>query len=173
MQETTTHALVLDIVQTGEHDARVTLYTEAAGKLVARAKSLYKPQSKLAAHLQPLTIAHVRLVEKKGMQIVDALALRRYGDVDKGATATVELLATLKLLTELTTAHQPDRELWGLIAGGKLVSSSLLKALGFDPEHARCDRCHGERPSHFLLRDTVYLCRDCFVIARVPGGLVV
>ena len=164
---------MLDIMQTGEHDARVTLYTEAAGKLVARAKSLYKPQSKLAAHLQPLTISHVRLVEKKGMQIVDALTLRRYGDVDKSAPATVELLATLKLLAELTTAHQPDRELWGLVAGGKLVSSSLLRVLGFDPEHARCDRCSSAEPSHFLLHDTVYLCRDCFTIARAPGTFVV
>ena len=171
MQETSTLALVLDITQTGEQDGRVVLFTQAAGKIIARAKSLYKPRSKLAAHVQPLSIVQVRLVEKKGVQVVDALLVRRYGGNATGPTQTIELLSAARLIGELTSLNQPDDQLWSVIASGKLVSRQLLKVLGFDPEHASCSRCHKHEPTHFLLRDAVYICSTCFGLAGRTIGV--
>lgn len=172
MQEYSTRALVLDIEKVGERDGRVVLYTEELGKVVARAKSLYAINSKLAGHLQPLTIAQVRVVEKKGFQVVDALAVYRY-TAGASPQKVIELLAAARLISELTSPQQPDDQLWELIVGGNLVSRPLLKILGFDPAHAVCSRCRHSSPKHFLLRDAVYLCTACMTRARMREGIVV
>ncbi len=173
MNEITTSALVLDSKQTGEYDGRVTLFTQSGGKIIARARSLYKANGKLAAHLQPLTIVQVRLVEKKGIQIVDALAQQRLITPATTPAQAVQLLSVARLITELTQPQQPDQDLWNLIATGRLMSRELLAVLGFDPEHASCDRCQKKQPSHFLLREAVYVCKDCFGAIRAPASVVI
>lgn len=162
MNEFATNALVLDITQTGEYDGRIILFTETAGKITARAKSLFKLGGKLAGHLQPLTIAQVRLVEKKGVQIVDAITVKRLVTAITPATEAKRLLAVARLIDELTQPHHPDGDLWALIDSGRLMQRELLTVLGFDPEHAKCNRCEKTNPNHFLIRDAVYVCTPCF-----------
>lgn len=163
MNECATNALVLDITQTGEYDGRVTLFTETMGKIVARAKSVFKLGGKLAGHLQPLTIARVRLVEKKGVQIVDAITVKRLVTAITPATEAKRFLAVARLIDELTQSHHPDGDLWALIVSGRLAQRELLTVLGFDPEHAKCNRCEKTNPNHFLIRDAVYVCTPCFL----------
>jgi recombinational DNA repair protein (RecF pathway) len=166
MQEHSTSALVIDIEHAGEADARVTLYTELFGKIVARARSLYKPMSKLAAHIQPLTLVRVRLVEKKGVQIVDALLEHRLISRQTPKAEALELLGVARLIGELTHIYQPDAQLWEVIRSGNLMSRALLRVLGFDPDHAQCQQCRGGHPQHFILRDSTYLCASCFTKSR-------
>jgi recombinational DNA repair protein (RecF pathway) len=169
MQEQGTLALVLSVEQVGEYDARVILYTEQSGKVHARARSLFKMKGKLAGHLQPLTIARVRLVEKKGVQIVDAMSEYRYIHEQTPTARALELLGMARLLTELTHPGQPDESLWQLISSRELVGKKLLVAIGFDPEHARCSRCERSAPSHFLLREEQYICKDCLGLWAQSG----
>ena len=161
MNERMTEALVLSIQQTGEADGRVTLFTRDFGKVVARAKSMYKPTSKLAAHLQPLSVCQVRLVEKKGVQVVDAVRRHTYAPQGSTSAELIRMLGAAELLRELTHPGQHDPVVWGLIASGHLASRGLLKALGFDPDHARCSRCEKNPPRYFLTRETVYICEPC------------
>lgn len=161
MNERLTEALVLATEQTGEADGRVTLFTRDNGKVIARAKSMYKPTSKLAAHLQPLAVCQVRLVEKKGVQIVDAVRLHTYAPHSSTSAELLRMLGAAELLRELTHPGQHDAVVWGLIASGKLASRGLLKALGFDPDHALCSRCNQNPPRYFLTRETVYVCEPC------------
>lgn len=161
MQEFSTLALVLSVEPAGEADARVFLFTEALGQVVARAKSLRKPNSKLAAHLQPLMLSHVRLVVRRGAQVVDALAVRSLRQAEAKKRTDVELLGIARLIQELTSEYHPDEALWRLVSGDKLASRSMLTLLGFDPTHARCERCGALHPTHFLLRNATYLCRNC------------
>ena len=162
MQEYSTLGFILSVEQTGECDGRVTLFTRELGKITARAKSLYKSVSKLAAHVQPLTLARVRLVGKRGIQLTDALIEKRHINPDTDPPIAIELLSVVRLISALTHPHQPDEQLWQLIISGQLVSRELLRVLGFDPAHARCHNCQGMQPAHFLLRETVYLCKNCF-----------
>jgi recombinational DNA repair protein (RecF pathway) len=170
MHELGTQALVLSVEQVGEYDARVILYTQQSGKVHARARSLFKLKGKLAGHLQPLTLVRVRLVEKKGVQIVDAMREFRYIEEETPTARALELLGMARLLSELTHPGQPDDELWQLIASRQLTGKKLLAALGFDPEHARCSRCDQPRPSHFLLREEQYMCKECFG-SRAQAGV--
>jgi len=163
MQEFSTLALVLEVKQTGEQDGRVILYTELLGKVAVRAKSLFAPNSKLAGHLQPLMLSRVRLVEKKGVQVVDALAEKAFISAKTKPLVASEFINASRLINEMAQPFHPDAELWDLIIRNRLVSAELLRVLGFDSAHASCNQCQQAQPKHFLLRDMVYLCSKCFV----------
>jgi DNA repair protein RecO (recombination protein O) len=161
MQEHTTEAFVLDVEAIGEADLRVHLFTKNLGRVIARAKSARKPSAKLAAHLQPLSLTTVRLIERQGMQVVDALVREQHsGFVASGADvrATVGVAHLIRSMTDL---HQPDTQLWALFEKQKLASAATLKILGFDPAHARCTHCGKAKPEHFVIHSAEYMCQNC------------
>ncbi len=159
MQEYVTQAFVLDAQPAGEYDLRIQLFTQRLGRVIVFARAARKAHSKLAAHLQPLSIVTVRLVERRGMQVVDALAIEKYVGTDMRATqALVEVAGLISAMTDL---YHPDDEVWNLIETRRLASAATLRVLGFDPAHARCGECEKERPEHFIIRTTSYLCANC------------
>ncbi len=169
MQEYSTLALVLDVVPTGEADARVFLFTEKLGRVAARAKSLRKISSKLASHVQPGMISRVRLGEKNGFQLTDALAKKSLPaeggtPFSKGRREQIQILQMIK---EYAQDYHPDAALWELVVSGQLASRQFLKVLGFDPEHARCHNCETPRPSYFIIKNTQYSCRNCVTNTNV------
>lgn len=169
MQEFSTKALVLSVRMTGEADAGVSLFTEKEGLIIARAKSLFKSNSKLAGHLQPLMLSEVRLVEKRGIQIVDALMIRSL--LQSKSSALVQL-AVCELIERLTSPREEDKELWQLILEGSLPSIATLRILGFDPAHARCERCQKSKNLHFDIQRTSYYCSSCIGSAPSSRGIV-
>ncbi len=162
MTEYFTKALVLDQQDSGEFDKLIYFYTEDLGKVVAKAKSIRKITSKLASQLQPLNFVRVRLVEKNGFQVVDALAFNKI----KASSLIFELVRFIK---EMTFELQPDRKFWLLIRkisqelknNKKFSYKPILKALGFSSEFARCNVCDSKLVVYFSSAEQVFLCRKC------------
>lgn len=161
MQECTTNALVLELTESGELDMLAHLYTEKLGRVTAKAKSARKIISKLMGHLQPLTLTRVRLVQKNGFQIVDALGIAR-------APKTAHALAFLSFIKEMTVPEQRDYALWLLLKKSirdlrtdAFSYLPLLKALGFDPRFAECARCGAKPVMRFVPAEQFFLCRRC------------
>ena len=162
MIEYFTKALVLDQENSGEFDKLIFLYTEDLGKVIAKAKSIRKITSKLASQLEPLNFVRVRLVEKNGFQIVDALAFNKI-------KATQIALELARFVKEMTFELQPDRKFWLLIRKSfqdlknnkKFSYKPLLKALGFAPNFARCSVCGSKYVAYFSKSEQVFLCRRC------------
>lgn len=160
MNEHTTTALVLQAKPSGELDAIVTLFTEALGKVEARATSSRKITSKLAGHLQPLHLVRVRLAHKNGFRIADALTIRT-------APKTPRALELLRFVNAMTAPLAPDPMLWRALhktlQNPDLSSSHrvLLTALGFDARFAECGAC-GSRPVRYFSEDThSFFCLSC------------
>lgn len=151
MYEYASEAIVLDRDIHGESDVRVILFTREFGKLVARARSMRKILSKLAGHLEPGTHASVRLIEKKGLQVVDALK--------RGRSAWTP--ADLFLMSELLPQEEPAEEVWDMLAGDSPDWRAVLRALGWDPRDARCTSCEQEGPRIFHLKDPSFFCEAC------------
>ncbi len=133
-----------------EQDLRVTLFTEKHGKIQARARSARKITSKLSPHLQPGFFAKVRLVEKSGVQAVDALKTQK----------SVFGLPDLMELANLLPAFHAEPELWQTLRAGELRWPKVLRILGWDPVHARCGMCEGEA-DFFLTKSQEFLCGNC------------
>lgn len=155
MREYYTEAVVLDKEDLGDQDARVFLFTKNLGRIAAKVKSAKKITSKLNGHLEPLSIVSARLIENgdgKGFQVVDAL---------KESSVPVAFRDSLRLIKDLSADGDPDLWLWGLVKGGKLEEKSVLAALGFDSEFARCANCERTSNLVFSVKDLDYFCGKC------------
>lgn len=149
---------MLDEENTGELDKLVYLYTEDFGHVRAKAKSVRRITSKLAGHLQPLNFIKVRLVEKNGLQVVDALTSDRAPKIPNN-------LALLKFIKEMTFEFQKDRKIWLLLK--KFLKNPpqdfsykpFLEALGFSPQFAHCTVCENSDVAYFSKTEQVFLCR--------------
>ncbi len=153
MQEYIASAIVLSRTPSSNSDSIFTLYTKELGKVRAKARSVRKITSKLAAHLTVSTLATVRLVGgNSGFQIVDALKEK-----------TVQYPPpTLSLLAELLPEQDANTQLWSLLANTSPLSwKEVLTLIGWDPTHANCASCGKSNPRFFLVRQTCFLCTQC------------
>lgn len=150
MQEYLSEAVVLGIYPNGDMDARISLFTKKFGKLVAKAKSVKKINSKLAGHLQPGNLVRVRLVEKNGLQAADAL---------KSSRLNIKPM-DLYFLNNLLPEAEPDLELWQAITGGLWSWREILRIFGWDPREASCRLCR-KPPAYFHIGDQEFLCSNC------------
>lgn len=151
MREYLSEAIILDKTPNGDMDIRFSIFTKKFGMLRAKAKSARKITSKLAPHLEPGNVVQVRLVEQKGLQVVDAL---------KRGTIGVST-STLHFLNELLPEGEPEKMLWNALISDKFSWEEALAILGWDPRGASCAKCSAATPSIFDIRGQEFFCRAC------------
>ena len=176
MQEYVTRAVVLDKqLRGGDADARYSFFTERYGKIAAKAKSSRKIVSKLAGHLEPGTVAAVRIIETYGAQVIDAL---KFGRVKIP-------IAQLAALNSLLPEWQPEAELWNELVQSASIEASAANAgaagmqknfswtnalaiLGWDPYGAVCAHCNLlNRPArYFYIPRQEFFCTSCAAASR-------
>ncbi len=151
MREYFTEAVVLEKEPLREKDARVVLFTPSLGKISAKVTSSRKITSKLSAHLEPLSISEVRLVEKGGVQVADALCEKK---LDAAHLPAARLIAGAFL------EGAPDRRLYLALRNGEATVPYIFEVLGLDLPGAACASCE-KRPSFFHLHDWMFACNEC------------
>lgn len=168
MKEYFTEALVLDKIENKEADGTVVFYSFDLGKVSAKARSIKKITSKLSAHLEPLNFVNVRLIEKNGFQVADALTLNRQPELRSNPEILAKFLRIIQFIKTTTFELQPDHRLYFVIKkimfaeyGERQICRLLLKILGFDPEFAACHFCDDKKTEYFLKEDCIFLCRRC------------
>lgn len=170
MRELYSKALVLERKNAGEVDGMISLFTEDFGKIVAFAKSVRKPTSKLSAHLQPLTFIKVRFIQRQGPRdgwaIVDCLYDDDFSGLDVSKRS--DMLPIIGFLNSFLFEFQTDRKLWAYIKhvlgrhyGYSDVAKGLLVIMGFDPAKSACFSCHSGEVAAFHGADQVFLCPLC------------
>lgn len=172
MTEYCTEAIILDIEDYGESDYKIHCYTKELGCISAKAKSARKITSKLAGHLQPLTYAHIRIVEKTGhWQVVDAVTLQKI-------KRSLHKLAFLHVVKELAMESEKDAHIWGILMHSivqerkePISYKPLLTALGFGIEFAECARCEARSVVWFSKKEHIFLCKKCegVITAKRPA----
>lgn len=150
MQEYSTEAIVLDKETNGDLDVRVMLFTKKFGKLIGKAKSARKITSKLSGHLESGNLIQARLVEKGGLQIVDALKKEKLSNAP----------ADFYFLGRLLADAEPESDLWRALTEGNFSWHEVLKILGWDPEFAACSACK-KRASAFHAKSQEFFCGVC------------
>ena len=151
MQEYVTEAIVLGKQPSRDCDSRYALFTRRFGKLTAKAKSARKITSKLAGHLEPGNVVRVRLIEKNGLQITDALKETRLW-------VSAEDCA---LLSDILPEGEPEPALWANCRAGIFVRRDILRTLGWDPEYATCSVCGSLTLFSFYIPSQEFFCKNC------------
>ena len=161
MQEYVSDAIVLNAEPNGDLDVRFSLFTKQFGKLKAKAKSARKITSKLSPHLQAGNLVRVRIVEKNGLQVVDALKQSSIGISPP----------TLYFLDQIVAEGVPEPAVWQECLLGSFRWPEILRILGWDPEGASCGACGSANPDLFHVRTQEFFCAGCSL--KIPQDEVI
>lgn len=98
---------------TGEYDQLIVLYTKEFGKIKAVAKSIAKPESKQAAHLDVLNLVDFELVQGNGHPIItSSISIKTYSNIKENLQALALSSFLMEVIDKSIYDHDPDINLW-------------------------------------------------------------
>jgi DNA repair protein RecO (recombination protein O) len=178
-REYKTEAIIIKKTKLGEADTILTFFTPRLGKIQGFAKSLRKPKSKLAGHLELLTHSLVSFARGRnidtvtGSQTINSfLPLRN----DLWLTSCGVYIA--ELVNQFTAEREENLAGFGLLLAtlGRLDAEAdnelvlryfelhLLESAGYRPQLHQCTACHGPLEpiaNYFSPAAGGLLCPDC------------
>ncbi len=165
MKEYLTPAIVLRTGPRGEFDRFVDLYTRNFGRIGARVVGGRRILSKLTPHLSVMSVANVRLVQKGGFTVTDALAQSGYSAFKKNIGQFSKFQDLIFLIREMAPKGLADLRLWHEFLRSfqttRINFRIFLKLLGYDPVIASCELCGRGKVDYFYVGDQSFLCVKC------------
>lgn len=109
-------AIILKKIPTKEYDELVSCYTQDFGKATYAAKSVLRPTSKQASHLDILTLVDFELVQKNHLPIItNAYSLNNFGNLKSSLPAVAIANYVLEVFDKFVFENDPDLKLWELL----------------------------------------------------------
>ena len=152
-----TEAIIIKKTRLGEADSILTLYTPHLGKIQGFARSLRKPKSKLAGHLELLTHSQVSLARGRNLDtITGSQTIKSFLPLKSDLWLTSCALYTTELINQFTADHIENYPLFQLLLETmeQLCQASnqeltlryfelhLLNEVGYRPQLQHCVTCH-------------------------------
>jgi len=152
-----TEAIVIKKTKLGEADSILTLYTPRLGKIQGFAKSLRKPKSKLAGHLELLTYSLVSLARGRNLDTVTgSQTINSFLPLKSDLWLTSCALYATELINQFTADHIENYPLFQLLLETmeQLCQENdkelllhyfelhLLDKVGYRPQLRECVSCH-------------------------------
>jgi DNA repair protein RecO (recombination protein O) len=174
-----TQAIVLRRYDFGEAGKQLIVYTPRQGKLSLIAKGVKRSTSKMAGHLEPLTLSHVVAARGRNLDtITQAATVEAFATLRTEPDRLFHGLVVTELLDRLTQEHEQNAALWDLFVetlrrldtdadpwvAATYFHVRLLAIAGYKPQLDGCVECGGA-----LRAEAVYysprlggtLCPDC------------
>jgi DNA repair protein RecO (recombination protein O) len=153
-----TEAMVIKKTKLGEADSILTFFTPRLGKIQGFARSLRKPKSKMAGHLELLTYSTVSFSRGRGNidTITGAQTINTFLTLKNDLWLTSCGLYVAELVHQFTAEHQENNVLFQLMldtldrlceAENKEIvlryfEMHLLESTGYRPQLKECVTCH-------------------------------
>ena len=174
-----TEAIVIKKTKLGEADTILTFFTPQLGKIQGFARSLRKPKSKLAGHLELLTHSQVSFARGRNIDtITGSQTINSFLPLRNDLWLTSCGLYVVELVNQFTADHQENFSLFQLtletlnrLCGEnnkeiilRYFELHLLESAGYRPQLRECVACHkGLEPTtnYFSPSAGGMLCPDC------------
>ena len=174
-----TEAIIIKKTKLGEADSILTLYTPHLGKIQGFAKSLRKPKSKLAGHLELLTHSLVSLARGRNIDtITGSQTITSFLPLKTNLELSSRALYVIELVNQFTADHIENYPLFQLLlktlenlcqAGDnelvlRYFELHLLNEVGYRPQLQHCVSCRATlQPviNSFSPGSGGVLCPDC------------
>ncbi len=174
-----TEAIVIKKTKLGEADTILTFFTPRLGKIQGFAKSLRKPRSKLAGHLELLTHSQVSFARGRNIDtITGSQTVNSFMPLKNDLWLTSCGLYVAELVNQFSAEHQENYSLYHLMLATleRLCGENnkelilrhfelhLLESVGYRPQLHECVVCHkGLEPTtnYFSPYAGGMLCPDC------------
>jgi DNA repair protein RecO (recombination protein O) len=177
--------IILNKREIGETDRIYTIYTLEGGKIRSIAKGVRKPEAKLAASLENITLADVTIVRTRGLgKITGSIIENSFAALKIDCDALLSVFSSMSIFDKLVDFESPDQKVFGLLrdyleavdvcarkkAGEKYMLlklgfvTKLLFELGYAIEASRCINCGGNLRGGFLgfsSQQGGILCGEC------------
>lgn len=147
-----TQAIILKKIPIREYDELVVCYTKDSGKQVYQAKSILRPSSKQAGHLDVLNLVDFSLVKKNNSPIItSAYCLEAFRNLKSSLPALAAAYFLLECFDKLVFEGESDPKLWDFLHSHlceynrlaqrgrvswpiviKLTREDLLKVMGYN-----------------------------------------
>jgi len=179
-------AIIINRNDWRENDSRVVLYTKKFGKLSLVARGAKKMRSKIAGHIEPISLADIMILKGRAYDYLgSAITRSAYLNIKADLNALYFVGAALSLFDRLVKEAAEDQELFNFLTSwldnleanlneplskenGELLydyfSLRLLAILGYRPELYHCLECHRKiepGANYFNLRLGGLICSDC------------
>ena len=148
-----TQAIILKKIPVREYDELVVCYTKDSGKQVYQAKSILRPSSKQAGHLDILNLVDFSLVQKNSHPIItSSYCLDTFRNLKSSLPALATAYFLLECFDKLVFEGESDPKLWDFLHAHlceynqlarkgranwpvviKSTREELLKVMGYDP----------------------------------------
>ncbi|MBU1102833.1 DNA repair protein RecO [Patescibacteria group bacterium] len=111
-----TEGIILKSADLGQLDRLLTIYTAGYGKILARAISVRKKESKLRGYLEPFTHAKFLLAKSRTIDIVtDVEAIDSFSYLHKNLESLAYAYYFSELVDKLVVAPERDIKIWALL----------------------------------------------------------
>src|SRR4030043_51342 len=178
-REYQTEAVVIKKTKLGEADSILTFFTPRLGKIQGFAKSLRKPKSKMAGHLELLTHSTVSFSRGRNLDtITGAQTIDAFIPLKNDLWLMSCGLYIIELVHQFTAEHQENYGLFQLMLetltrlcqaeNKELVlryfELHLLESAGYRPQLRQCVACHTaleQTTNYFSPAAGGILCPDC------------
>src|SRR3989338_8114992 len=187
----TTKAIIIKKENTNEYDQWVTCYTEEFGKLKTVAKSILKPNSIQALHLDAFNLVEFELINGRGMPIITgAQVIEPLCGVKGYLAKMVVAYFFIEAIDKMVFENDKDDKLWCFLitffselnkndaSPGILLrqgQSRLLDILGYLPEVNSCKSCNDKIDTEtfgaFNHALGGIVCKRCFLDGQ--GGILI
>jgi len=174
-----TRAIILKKQNTNEYDQLVTCYTEEFGKLTAIAKSVLKPSSIQAMHLDVFNLVEFDLISGRGMPIITGAQVEEtYLEIKSNLSRLAAAYFFTEVIDRIAFDYQQDGELWNFLSSliGKLNKGAdqekdfviknkiaFLNILGYAPNFGECIFCSKAELVAYNPQARGGVCKDCFL----------
>ncbi len=158
-----TKAIILDRQSFRERDSKETVYSLDKGKLELVARGTRKISSKLAGHLEPITLSNLMIVKGRQFDYIGSAVSENCYPAVKSDLAKLQIVGqAINVFNQLIKSSQGDKNLFNLLqefldiinAKQKLILDfilfyhffilKLLAQLGYKPQLYNCLVCQGE-----------------------------
>jgi len=175
-----TEAIVIKKTKLGEADSILTFFTPRLGKIQGFAKSLRKPKSKMAGHLELLTYSTVSFSRGRGNidTITGAQTIDAFLPLKNDLWLTSYGLYIAELVYQFTAERQENNTLFQLMLDTltrlceaenkelvlRYFELHLLESTGYRPQLKECVTCHKaleQTINYFSPFAGGLLCQDC------------
>lgn len=108
--------IILNKREVGETDRIYTIYTLEGGKVRSLAKGVRKPQAKLAASLENVTLADITIVRTRGLgKITGSIVENNFTLLKQDCDALLEVFSALNIFEKIVDFESPDRKVFLLL----------------------------------------------------------
>jgi DNA repair protein RecO (recombination protein O) len=182
-------AIILNRSAYRESDSLVTVYTKNFGKLPLVARGTKKIKSKLAGHLEPMSLADILIIKGKGFDYVgSALTTNAFINLKDNLNKIYYAGRVINWFSRLVKDGQPDERLFYLLSrwlevldnypteefskeDGELFFAffglKLMAELGYKPEMHECINCREK----VALKNGGIVCASCLEKERQSQGI--